>query len=456
MAVKRQSQSGILSRLAAFALIFSCAIVAAAPQARGSGPTVAVTEFTNDGGAPASTVTVLGDALYAAVDQSGKYTAVGGGPLKIANPMREGDSLVNALDAARRVHAAEIVTTDLISVTGGTITYRLSAYRVDPVAFIRSQIFTQSSLAGPALTAGFITNLSTLHAPRTAVGTIYSLIGGVKADMGAAAGFNLGDQFNVVRSSQKVAEAKIVSIELDVATLDIYNASPGYKPQIGDQLVGIGVQPAVPPAARSNPNTFSIIGILFATGAALLAIHHPSAGAPPVPSPLPSSSSSSAFTVSFNSKTGTPPSESFIFIFNQTVNTAGIVFTNNTYVSYQKSNGGTVITPAGTPVTNLGGGPPSFSAGNTQLTINSSTLNPGDVLTFSFTSAIKAVGGASLTANTLTVSAALFHIPIPQARGGNPVPVPPQGGVLVAPPHGGGPKPQPQPLDPDSKPKNPR
>jgi hypothetical protein len=137
MAVKAQSQSAILSRLAAFALIFTCAVVAAAPQARGSGPTLAITEFTNDGGAPASTVSVLGNALYAAIDQSGKYTAVGGGPLHVENPLREGDSLVNVLEAARRVHAQEIITTDLISVTGGTITYRLSAYRVDPVAFIR-------------------------------------------------------------------------------------------------------------------------------------------------------------------------------------------------------------------------------------------------------------------------------------------------------------------------------
>jgi len=453
MAVKAQSQSAILSRLAAFALIFTSAVVAAAPQARGSGPTLAITEFTNDGGAPASTVSTLGNALYAAIDQSGKYTAVGGGPLKVKNPLGEGDSLVNALDAARQVHADEIITTDLISVTGGTVTYRLSAYRVDPVAFIRSQIFTQSSLAGPALTAGFVTNLSTLHAPRTAVGTIYSVDGGVKADMGAAAGFSLGDQFNVVRSSQKVAEAKIVSIDLNTATLDIYNASSGYKPQIGDQLVGIGTQPAVPPAARTNANTFSIIGILFATGAALLAVNHPSAGAPPVPSPTPTSSSA-AFTVSFNSKSGTPPSESFIFVFSQTVNTAGIVFTNNTYVSYEKMNGGSVITPAGTPVTNLGGAPPSFNAGNTQLTINSSTLNPGDVLIFTFTSSITSISAAPLLANTLTVTAAFAHHPVPHAARIKQAPIPVQDGVLVQPPHGGGPKPQPVP--PDSKPKNPR
>jgi hypothetical protein len=455
MAVKRQSQSAILPRLAAFALIFLCAVVAAAPQARGSGPTLAITEFTNDGGAPQSTVTALGDALYAAIDQSGKYTAVGGGPLKVANPLREGDSLVNAIDAARHLHAEEIITTDLISVAGGTITYRLSAYRVDPLAFIRSQIFTQSSLAGPSLTAGFVTNLSTLHAPRTAVGVIYSLIGGVKADMGAASGFNLGDEFNVVRSSQKVAQAKITSIELDTATLDIYNASPGYKPQIGDQLVGIGVQPAVPPAPRSNPNTFNIIGILFATGAALLAVNHPTSGhAPPPPSPSPTSSGATAFTVSFNSKSGSPPSESFVFIFSQTVNTAGIVFTNNTYVSYEKTNGGTVITPAGTPVTNLGGPPPSFSGGNTQLTINSSTLNNGDVVIFSFTSAIKDVFGDSLLPNTLTVSAAQAHHPVPGMSGRKPVGAPGQIIVPAPAPNGGVPKPHPVP--PDSKPKNPK
>ena len=454
MAVKRQSQSAILSRLAAFALIFLCAVVAAAPQARGSGPTLAVTEFTNDGGAPQSTVSALGNALYAAVDQSGKYTAVGGGPLKVTNPLGEGDSLVNSLDAARHVHAEEVITTDLISVTGGTITYRLTAYRVDPVAFIRSQIFTQSSLAGASLTAGFVTNLSTLHAPRTAVGTIYSLDGGVKADMGAAAGFNLGDQFNVVRSSQKVAQAKIVAIDLNTATLDISNPSPGYKPQIGDQLVGIGTQPAVPPAARSNPNTFSIIGIIFAAGAALLAVGHHEGKAPPPPSPTPSSSGGTAFAVSYLSKTGSVPSESFLFGFSQTVNTAGVEFTDNRFASYEKMNGGVVITPAGTPVTNLGGSPPSFSSGNTQLTINSTTLNAGDQLFFTFTSMFTSVTGAPLLPNTLTVTAAYAHHPAPQVHGVHQVGVPVQGGAPPPAPHGGAPKPQPQP--PDSKPKNPR
>jgi len=136
------------------------------------------------------------------------------------------------------------------------------------------------------------------------------------------------------------------------------------------------------------------------------------------------------------------------------VNTAGIVFTNNTYVSYEKMNGGSVITPAGTPVTNLGGAPPSFNAGNTQLTINSSTLNPGDVLIFTFTSSITSVSAAPLLANTLTVTAAFAHHPVPHAARIKQVPITVQGGVLVQPPHGGGPKPQPQ--HPDSTPKNPR
>lgn len=440
----------MLSRLAAFALIFTCAAIAAAPQARGSGPPVAVTEFTNDGGAPASTVTALGNALYAAVDQSGKYTAVGRGPLKVKNQLG-GDSIVTALEAAREVHAQEVITTDLISVSGGTITYRLTAYRVDPMAFIRSQIFTQSSLASASLTAGFVTNLSTLHAPRTAVGTIYSVTDVVKADMGAAAGFSLGEEFNVVRGGQKMAQAKITSIDLNSATISISNAAPGYKPRIGDQLIGIGPQPAIPPAVGHGGTTLSIIGILAATGAALFAIGHHGQPAGAGPAPSPTGTGGGAFTVTPTNQTGTPPSETFQFTFSKPVNTAGITFTTPTFVSYQKTNGGTVITPAGTPVTNLGGPSPSFSAGNTVLTINATTLNPGDVVTFSFTSAITSTTGSSLIPTNITFHAAIAHHPIPQAQAAHPAPQP-QGGVLVPAPGGGVLKPQP---DPDKNPKGP-
>ncbi|HEV2878247.1 MAG TPA: hypothetical protein VGW96_01595 [Candidatus Eremiobacteraceae bacterium] len=451
--MKRQSQSAILSRLVGIALIFACAAIAAAPQARGSGPTVAITEFANDGGAPQSTVSTLGNALYAAIDQSGKFTAVGGGPLSIKNPLGPGgDPLVPALDAARRVHAEEIITTDLISVSGGTITYRLTAYRVDPILFIRSQTFTQSSLAAASLTAGFVTNLSTLHAPRTAVGTIYSVTNGIKADMGAAAGFNLGDQFNVIRSNQKVAEAKIVSIDLNTATIDISNPSAGYKPAIGDQLVGIGVQPAVPPPPRNNVNTFSIIGILFATGAALLALGHPVQPAQPLPSPSPTSSGAAVFNVIPSGQSGVVPTESFMFTFNLPVNTAGVVFTTPTYVSYEKTNSGIVKNPPGTPVTNLGGPSPTFSSGNTVLTINANTLNPGDVVIFSFTSAFTSTTGQSLTPTNVTFTAAFARHPLVLHRV-NPAPPP---AAVLKPQQGGVLKPPPPPPPPGSGPNKPK
>ena len=452
--MKRLPKSAILSRLAAFALVCACVAIAAVPPAKGSGPTVAVTRFTNDAGAPASYVDTLGAALYAAVDQSGKYTAVGGGPLEVKSPMG-GDSLVTALDAAKRVGAEELIITNLINASGGSATYRLTAYRVNPIAFIRSQVFTQSSTAGAALTAGFVTNLSTLHAPRTAVGTIYSVTDGVKADMGAAAGFSLGQEFNVVRNSQKVAQAKITSIDLNSATIEISGAAAGYQPRIGDQLVGVGAQPAVPPAYHSpSNNTFTIIGILAATGAALFAIGHHGQPAGSAPAPSPTSSGFSTFGISNVSQSGTAPTETFTFTFNQPVNVSGFTFTNSTFVSVQVVRGGTTILPAGTPVTALGGPSPSFSAGNTVITINANSLLAGDSVIFSFTSAVKsAATGQSLIPTNVTFTASVGRHPAPQARAAHPAPVHGQG--VVPAPQGGVPKPPPPPGG-GKDPKNPK
>ena len=43
-----------------------------------------------------------------------------------------------------------------------------------------------------------------------------------------------------------------VSIDLDSATVEITNPLPGYKPLIGDQLIALGPQPAIPPAPKNN------------------------------------------------------------------------------------------------------------------------------------------------------------------------------------------------------------
>ncbi len=439
-AVKRLTQFTIFWRLVAIALIFVSASVAAIPAAGGSGPTMAVTAFNNDAGAPASTLNTLSSALYAAVDQSGKFTAVGGGPLEVTQ-VTGGDLIVNALDGAKKAGAEEIVTADLISASGGSVSYRLSAYRVDPLTFIRSSLFTQSSLSSQALTAGFVTNLATLHAPRTAVGSIYSLQNGVQADMGESSGAKLGDEYNVVRNGQKMAQAKIVAIDLNSATVDIMNPVAGYKPAVGDSLVGIGPSPPIPPAANTSVNTFSIVGLVVATGAALLAIgHHGQPATIGSPQPSPSPTGIGGFSVSPSGQSGTPPSETFNFNFTQPVNTSIITFTVPTYVSYEKTNSGAVITPAGTPVTNLGGPTPSFNSTGTTLTISATTLNPGDQLIFSFTSSILSTLGVALTPTNITFTASEQHHPLVHKHVA--VPAPHQGGVLQG---AAGTKPQPAP-----------
>jgi hypothetical protein len=461
--VKRPFKSAILWRLAAVALIFLCAGIASAPAARGSGPPLAVTQFANDAGAPQSTIDAMSNALYSAVDQSGKFTAAGGGPVKV-QAWPGGANLASALSEAQKVGAQEVIIGDLLSASGGTVTYRLSAYRVSSIAFIRDNVFTQSSLAPPALTAGFVTNIATLHAPRIASGTIYSLSPSLIADLGSTAGFNLGEEFNVVRDGQKMAQAKIVSIDLDSATVAISNPVPGYKPLIGDQLIALGPQPAIPPAPKNNASTFNIFALAVATGAALLAIGHHGEPANAGPIPSPTASAIGGFMVTPNGQSGAAPAETFIFRFSQPVNipTGGIPYTSNTYLSFSQTRAGVTINPAGTPIGVLGGPTPTFDTSNTIFTIgptSSSLLQTGDLVVFTFTNLWQSTLGVSLTSTTIQFTLSVGHHP---AIFVNQKPVPDLGGVLApVPGPQGGAKPQPPvtaphgPNDPKD-PKNPR
>lgn len=451
--MKRLFQSAILWRLAAVALIFTSAAIAAAPPAAlGSGPKIAVIQFANDAGAPQSTVSALSNALYQAVESSGHYTAVGGGPMQVKVGV-DPDQLYPALGAAGKAGAEEVILGDVVGASGGSVTYRLTTYRVDPLAFIRSQVFTQSSTTSASLAAGFVSNLATLHAPRTAIGTIYSFVNGVHADLGEAEGFKLGQRFNVVRNGQKMAEARISAIELTDATVTITNAAPGYKPQVGDQLVGLDPQPAILPAYRAHANTFSIWGILAATGVALLAIGHHGQPAASIISPSPTPSSSGVFSVAPLSQTGVAPQpETFTFAFSQPVNTGLINFANTTSVSYSSTNPTVPVSP----VTNLGGPQPSFNPpncagpGSCVLTINALSLTPGQVLTFQFYTTIQDQAGVSLALQTnITFTASVGHHPAMVTRGA--APVPPQGGVLSPPLQAGVQQPrqpEPHPRDP--------
>ena len=199
------------------------------------------------------------------------------------------------------------------------------------------------------------------------------------------------------------------------------NASAGYKPRIGDQLVGIGPQPPIPPAARTSVNTFSIWALAAATGVALLALgNNHGQGATVGPKPSPTTTGLGTFQVTPTGQSGSPPNESFTFNFTQPVNTSGITFATPTFVSFQKTNGGTVIVPANTPVTILGGPLPTFSSGNQTLTINSTTLLPGDKITFTFNSTIVSTLGTALVPTNIQFSAAAARIPAARVR---PAPV---------------------------------
>ncbi|MBV8459913.1 MAG: hypothetical protein JO009_03390, partial [Candidatus Eremiobacteraeota bacterium] len=171
-------------------------------------------------------------------------------------------------------------------------------------------------------------------------------------------------------------------------------------------------QPAIPPAAHTNANTFSIWALAAATGAALLALgNNHGQGATIGPAPSPTSTGVGGFLVTPTGQSGSPPNESFTFNFSQPVNTSGITFATPVFVSFTKTNGGTVTVPPNTPVTTLGGPYPTFSSGNQTLTINATTLLPNDKLTFTFNSTIVSTLGTALTPTNISFSAAVAHIP---------------------------------------------
>jgi hypothetical protein len=403
--VKRVFHSAIFWRLAVVALIFLIADLASAPPVLGSGPTLAVTEFNNGAGAPASTIDAMSSALYQSVAQSGKFTQVGGGPLKV-DPAMDGSLMGPAINAAQNAGANQVVIADLISASGGSLVYRLSAYRIAPLAFIRDQVFSQSSLSAPALAAGFVSNLNTLYEPRTAIGTIYSVDNGIEADIGAVYGFKLGDEFNVMRDGQKMAQAKLTSIEDDWGTVEIINPVNGYKPQLGDVLVGMQPLPAINPAPRGEPNSFSIIGLLVATGAALLAIGQHGQAAPVSNAPPVSPTPGIGFTVACGTQVGQgTPSQTFTFIFSQQVNTSSVNFSSPSQLYYTTS-----VSSSQEPLTALGG-TQTFDSTGTILTVTGFSLVPTQGITFSFTSGILSTSGTALTPSSCSFTLSTTHHP---------------------------------------------
>jgi hypothetical protein len=374
--------------LAVSAVVAVVGVAAApmAPAARGDAPLkLAVVSFQNSASAPAATVNAMSVALYQAISTSGKFTAVGGGPLplKLDN---SGNSFEPAIEAGAKVGADEVVVGNIVQLGGGTVSYSVSIYRVTDVALVRSQIFSQSYPApdSRSMSAAFESNVVTLEAPRTAEGTIYSTYNGeLDADLGTAEGFKLGQRFNVLRSGQKVADADISSITDSYAVVTIANASPGYKPAIGDRLVGLEPMPAVIPP-HENSSGFSAIYALLGAGIALLAIgaHGQPAGFNPQPTP---SGGTGTFVISAHAVTGNPQLQpiTFVFTFSQPFNAASFDVANSLSLAYCNvtSQGSTnlLLSFLGTSVYT-----PTASAATTLTITSEGILQPSDHVTFTF------------------------------------------------------------------------
>ncbi len=406
--MRRLLSGKLLRRLVAAAIGLVVIGAVAAPvagPARGDGVTsVAVNTFQNEAGVPAKVVSDLSNAAYRAVASSGKYAAKGGAPLGYQTTLTS-DPFMEALKAAAKVGADELLLGSVVQVGGGQVYYRLSLYRVAPVSFIGSQIFSQTypPADAQALAASFGNNLATLSAPRQALGTIYSTTAGTVADVGTEDGFSLGDRFNVLRNGQKVAEATITSIRDDEASLTISNPVSGYKPMMGDRLVGLRALPPVLPAPP-NKSSFTALGFLAAVGGALLAIGHHgqpglSGGISGTPGPT-----TSPFNVLPQPVQVNLPQATFPFIFTNTLSASSI--TNiPAFVSYVQVNTQLPLQPTSPPqaLATFCNCTPQFTAilgpsGNpeTLMTVAATNLVTGEIIFFNFFPTITDVIGNTL------------------------------------------------------------
>jgi hypothetical protein len=458
--VKRLLSGKMLRRFAAAAIgLFVLGAVAApeATPARGEGTTnIAVATFQNEAGAPPNVISDLSNAAYKAIAGSGKYVAKGGGPLPGVKNLTS-DPFVDAIDSAAKAGADEVLSGSVIQMAGGQVYYRLSLYRVAPLTFIGSQIFSQPypPADAQAMAAAFGSNVATLSAPRQAIGTVYSTTQGVMSDTGTESGFSLGDRFNVMRNGRKVAEATISSIRADDATVTISNASSGYSPAVGDELVGLrALPPAVPvPPGRS---TFNALGFFAAVGGVLLAIgHHGQPGNPCAHCVAPSPSGAVFQVLSF-AINGHPPSGNIQFTFSQAVNSASqtAIAAQTSYANFVLQPIGSQATTAPAPLSQLGA--VTFDPTGTLLTVGEqmSGLVTGEGCQITFSGLVTSTSGASLlpaTTGIQTLSIVFKQMTVHKPQVG---PVAPGPAVPGGPKPGVGPKgpppgnPKPGPGDP--------
>jgi len=433
----------VLAAAIGLSIIWAVGAPAAMPARGDAKPSIAVNAFDNEAGAAANVPTDLASALYSAVSSSDSFTVRGGGPLAYEHSLTT-DPFADGLASAAKVGADYVLFGSVVQMSGGQAYYRLTLFKVAPVTFVASQVFAQGypPADAHALVAGFAGNVATLMAPRQAVGTVYSVDDVVHADLGTAEGFSAGEQFNVMRGGQKVAEATISKISDDDATLSISNATNGYTPAVGDELLGLT---PLPPALTAPPthSTFSALGFLVAAGAVLLAIGHhglPAAeGSGVIGSPSPSSS---PFALISSFATGSVPSETLNFVFNQVFNAA-----STTGVVADQSYAYVVLTPPGesalppAPLSSMGNVVVSTVTGaddaqETQVSVGTSEpgLVSGEGVAITFTSSVEDEDGQALvqTTSSGTLSDRRKTLTIGPRRGIGPVapgpanPVPPK------------------------------
>lgn len=398
----------IVVALACIALVLTPPL----PQARGEGLSLAVVAPENSAHVSATVLDQIARAMYDGAVGTGHYDVKAGGPIKV-EAASTGDILPAALGAASRVNADHVLVADVISVANGKLLYRMSIYKVNPVTFGRSQVFSQAYPPSDprVLASQFGTSLATLEAPRTYTGTIYALTPSITADTGSEEGFRIGQRFNVVRNGKKVAEAQIVQISEISAGVDILNPSAGYQAQIGDRLISQEQGPNMasgPPSGNSN-SFLGVLGVLVGVGAALVAIgNHGSAASVQCPPPTPSGAGCSTappsggtpFTVIATSQGGSPSKPVLTFTFSKPVsNAATFPFSGTTqlYITSQVGISGMPTPPQ--PIAGFGGATGSFDPTGTILTITvTGTLTTGDVYFIFFTSQITATDSSMLTA----------------------------------------------------------
>ncbi|HYK54062.1 MAG TPA: hypothetical protein VEV38_11080, partial [Candidatus Eremiobacteraceae bacterium] len=282
------------------------------------------------------------------------FSARGGGPLGYPKTLID-DPFMGALSDAAKAGADELLLGSVIQSSGGQVYYRLTLYRVAPMAFIGSQVFSQAySGNSGSLVSGISSNLEALAAGHRGTGTIYSTTAGAMADVGTEEGFSVGDTFAVTRNGQQMADATITSIRDDDGMLSISNAVPGYQPAVGDNLTSTKSMPPLP--APPPHSGFNVFALLAAAGGALLAIGHHGQPAVPCTSCATALPSMLPFVILNFGVSGQPPTGTITFTFSQPVNATsqtGISGSQN-YASFTLTPGGGTATTPPAPLSAFG------------------------------------------------------------------------------------------------------